>query len=85
MTKKCDSVIAMIGAVLVLVGGLNWGLVGIFDFNLVYWLFGSVMWLESLVYILVGVSALWLIIRKLAWKKCCYLTGKEPKQSPEMM
>jgi len=42
---------------LVIVGGLNWGLVGLFDFNLVAALFGDMSPLSRLVYILVGVSA----------------------------
>ena len=44
--------------VLLFAGGLNWGLVGAFDFNLVNAIFGSVEWLERLVYILVGVAAI---------------------------
>ena len=45
--------------VLLIVGGLNWGLIGLFDFNLVGWLFGGMMTLISrLVYILVGVAAI---------------------------
>lgn len=46
---------------LVLVGGLNWGLVGAFDFNLVNWLIGLVggmEWLERTVYVLVGVASI---------------------------
>ena len=55
------SVLDWIVLVLVIVGGLNWGLVGAFNFNLVNAILGSVAWLESLVYILVGVAALWTI------------------------
>lgn len=55
---KAVSLIAMI---LVLIGGLNWGLVGLFDLNLVAALFGTTI-LAQLIYILVGISALWLII-----------------------
>ncbi len=44
---------------LVFVGALNWGLVGFFDFNLVSFLFGSGTLLERVVYILVGLSALY--------------------------
>lgn len=43
---------------LVIIGALNWGLVGIFEWNLVHAIFGGVEWLERLIYILVGVSAL---------------------------
>ena len=44
--------------ILVIVGALNWGLIGFFNFNLVSAIFGSMMWLERLIYILVGLSAL---------------------------
>jgi uncharacterized protein len=44
--------------ILLVIGGLNWGLVGAFDWNLVNALFGSWMWLERLVYVLVGLAAL---------------------------
>lgn len=47
--------------VLVIVGGLNWGLVGAFDFNLVDTIFGDDSALASIVYILVGLSALYLL------------------------
>lgn len=49
----------IIALVLVIVGALNWGLIGIFDFNLVSYILGSYATLENLVYILVGVSALY--------------------------
>jgi uncharacterized membrane protein YuzA (DUF378 family) len=45
--------------VLVIVGGLNWGLVGFFDFDLVAALFGEGSLLSRIVYILVGLSAMW--------------------------
>lgn len=50
-----------IAQVLVLVGALNWGLVGLLGVNLVSELFGSVAMLEKLVYIFVGLSGLWLV------------------------
>ena len=43
---------------LVWIGGINWGLVGIFDFNLVNAILGSVSAVERIVYVLVGLSAL---------------------------
>lgn len=42
---------------LVLVGALNWGLVGFFDFDLVAKLFGEMTFVTKLVYDLVGISA----------------------------
>ena len=47
--------------VLLIVGGLNWGLVGLFDFNLVAALFGSNSVLSAIVYVAVGISALYSI------------------------
>jgi len=47
----------IISYILVLVGALNWGLVGLFDFDLVAKIFGEMSTLSRLVYILVGLSA----------------------------
>jgi len=55
------SAIDWITLVLVIIGAINWGLIGIFGWNLVMAIFGSVAWLESLIYILVGLSGLWMI------------------------
>ena len=52
----------VITLILVIVGGLNWGLVGLFGFNLVAALFGEDSFLTTIVYILVGLSALWQLI-----------------------
>ena len=48
--------------VLLIVGGLNWGLIGLFDFNLVSALFGEMSTLSRIVYALVGASALWQLV-----------------------
>ncbi|WP_324749346.1 DUF378 domain-containing protein [Sphingomonas sp. LY54] len=48
--------------VLLIVGGLNWGLVGLFGFDLVAALFGEMSMLSRIVYTLVGASALWQIV-----------------------
>lgn len=50
-----------IAMVLLIVGGLNWGLVGAFNFDLVAALFGEMSALSRIVYVLVGISALWFI------------------------
>jgi uncharacterized membrane protein YuzA (DUF378 family) len=47
---------------LLIVGGLNWGLVGAFDFDLVAAIFGEMSALSRIVYVLVGLSALYQII-----------------------
>lgn len=48
----------MIALVLLIVGGLNWGLVGLFNFDLVAAIFGEMSLLSRIVYTLVGLSAL---------------------------
>ena len=48
--------------VLLIVGGLNWGLVGLFSFDLVAALFGEMSALSRIVYVLVGASAAWQIV-----------------------
>lgn len=48
--------------VLTIVGGLNWGLVGAFDFNLVDSIFGKDSALSRIVYVLVGLSAVYLVV-----------------------
>ena len=55
-------IINRITLALLIVGGLNWGLVGLFDFDLVATIFGYDTLLAKLVYVLVGVSALWQLI-----------------------
>lgn len=54
------SVIDKIALTLVIIGAVNWGLVGVFQFDLVAWLFGgAASVLSRIVYILVGISGLW--------------------------
>ncbi len=48
--------------VLVIIGGLNWGLVGLFDYNLVDSLFGVGSALARTIYVLVGLAALYSIV-----------------------
>ena len=52
----------VLAAVLLVVGGLNWGLVGIMDFNLVTYLFSSMPTIENRVYSLVGLAPVYQII-----------------------
>lgn len=49
--------------VLVIVGAINWGLVGAFDFDLVDWLFGLTSALARLIYILIGLSGIYMIFK----------------------
>jgi uncharacterized membrane protein YuzA (DUF378 family) len=59
---KSLNVLDWIALILVIIGGLNWGLVGIFGFNLVAWIFGAVYVIARIIYILVALAAIYMII-----------------------
>ncbi|MBU1975930.1 MAG: DUF378 domain-containing protein [Nanoarchaeota archaeon] len=65
MNKKPINLVAMI---LLIIGGLNWGLIGAFKFDLVDTLLGSIPILRDIVYILVGIAAIYMIV-EMAMKK----------------
>ena len=46
---------------LVIIGGINWGLIGLFDYNLVDAIFGTMSITSRIIYTLVGVAGLWAI------------------------
>ena len=54
-------VIDKIALVLVIIGAINWLLIGLFDFNLVDNIFGTMSLISRIIYILVGISGLWSI------------------------
>lgn len=58
---KTASTISLIAFILLVIGGINWGLIGIFNFNPVAFIFHSIPIVERIIYILVGISALYLI------------------------
>ncbi|MGN0807178.1 MAG: DUF378 domain-containing protein [Candidatus Coproplasma sp.] len=67
---------------LAIVGALNWGLVGIFDFNLVGWIFGGYRSVGAIiVYILVALAAIWLIISPMISGRGLILAGRKSKES----
>ncbi len=52
----------IVSLILVIIGAINWGLVGIFQFDLVAWIFGGqTAWLSRIIYTLVGLAGLWSI------------------------
>jgi len=63
----------MVTFLLTVVGAINWGLVGLMDFNLVNAVVGSMPEVEKVVYILVGASAVYLL---LTHKKECRVCTK---------
>ena len=46
---------------IVIIGALNWLLIGLFRFDLVAFIFGDMSWLSRIVYVLVGICGLYLI------------------------
>ena len=51
----------MVAFILLIIGGLNWGLVGIFNFDLVATIFGDMSVLSRIVYAVVGISAIYVL------------------------
>ena len=48
-----------IALVLIIIGAINWGLIGLFKFNLVEMIFGDMTAIARIIYALVGISGLW--------------------------
>lgn len=60
--NKTFNVFSVIALILCIVGALNWMAIGIFGFNFVNLISFGMMWLEKLIYILVGVARLFMIV-----------------------
>ncbi len=56
--------IKFVAWLLVIIGGLNWGLIGFFQFDLVAEIFGAMSTVARIVYALVGLSALLLLFKR---------------------
>ena len=50
-----------IALVLVIVGAINWGLIGFFRFDLVSFIFGDMTWISRIIYALVGLSGIYML------------------------
>ncbi|OGN59384.1 MAG: DUF378 domain-containing protein [Chlamydiae bacterium RIFCSPHIGHO2_12_FULL_27_8] len=61
--KKLD----LIAWILLIIGGINWGFVGVVDFNIIDYIFGKI-WIDKVLYFLVGVSAIYALVN---FKHCC--------------
>ncbi|EDS18800.1 hypothetical protein CLORAM_01759 [Thomasclavelia ramosa DSM 1402] len=55
---KIMNILQKISLVLTIIGAINWGLIGLFNFNLVDSLFGVDSFLSMLIYILVGIAGI---------------------------
>jgi uncharacterized protein len=78
----------VLALLLVIIGALNWGLWGFFQFDFVAWLFnGNTTWLSRLIYAIIGLAGLW-SLRFLCrckhiccdMEKCCSDKGKGSKR-----
>lgn len=58
-----------VAVILVVIGGLNWGLVGLFGFNLVNSIFGEMSIVSRIVYDVVGLASLYLVFSVSSWGK----------------
>lgn len=68
-----------IALILTIIGGINWGLIGIFQFDLVAWIFGGQSAILSrVIYTLVALGAIW-CISFLFSDRCCS-NGEKEKQ-----
>lgn len=65
----------ILSLIILFIGGINWGLVGILNFNLVEWIFGGYNLGSIIIYILVLLSTIWLIISVLT-KHAIYVRSK---------
>lgn len=71
MTKKCCTT-SKIAWILVVVGGLNWGLVGVFNFDLVAYIAGlvGVPMLATVIYVVVGIAAVISLVKCMGDSSC---------------
>ncbi|MDQ8038867.1 MAG: DUF378 domain-containing protein [Rickettsiella sp.] len=65
---KNPSVLDWIALVILFIGGLNWGLVGLFHFDLITGIFGDYSPIARILYIIVGLCAIYVLVRALS---CC--------------
>ena len=56
-----NKVLDCIALTLTIIGAVNWGLIGFFNFDLVAFIFGNMSWISRIIYALVGLSGLYLI------------------------
>ena len=82
MDHKKMCVVHKVAVILLLVGGLNWGLVGLFSLDLVDLVLGGVPVLARLVYVLIGVSAVLMLLKKKC-KKCMGDGGSDAPEAPK--
>lgn len=81
---KKMSIIDWIAMILVVIGGLNWGLVGAFKFDLVAKIFGDMSVVARIVYDLVGLAAIWTIVKAAMMGGTAKPAASVPPTTPSM-
>lgn len=76
---KIVRIVNLIAFVLLLIGGINWLLIGLMNFNLVAVITPGLDVLARIIYSLVGVSAIWLVFASVWTKHIGFPTSKEDK------
>lgn len=76
---KCR-VMDWIALILVVVGAFNWGLIGLFNFNLVDALFGLVV--GRIIYVIVGLSGIWMLFFAAKCHRSCPRSNTPPPTNP---
>ena len=72
--------ISVIAYILVILGALNWGLWGFFQFDFVAWLFGgNTTWISRIIYAIIGLSGLWSLG---SIGRCCKALCCKPGECP---
>ena len=55
--------------IILVIGGLNWGIFGLFGFDLVAAIFGTMSLISRIIYIIVGLSAIYVFVEAFNWSK----------------
>ncbi len=68
--------------ILLIIGGINWGLIGFFQFNLVTFIFGDLSIVSRVIYAVIGLAAVFAILKCFCkcGTSCCKTTTPEKKK-----
>ncbi|MBQ8663334.1 MAG: DUF378 domain-containing protein [Eubacterium sp.] len=55
------NVIDCIMLAIIIVGAVNWGLIGLFRFDLIAFFFGTMSWVSRVIYVLVGIAGIYML------------------------
>lgn len=66
------SIVDKVSFILLIIGAINWGLVGLFDFDIVFFLFQNIMVIGRIIYILIGVAGIDILLFYIKTKQQTY-------------